>query len=81
MLTLDFLQQLACPLTKQPLQWADSVQITQINDRIAQGGVVDCGGQSISQPLEGGLISQDATRMYPIAQGIPILIRDRAIPL
>jgi uncharacterized protein YbaR (Trm112 family) len=39
------------------------------------------GGEPVEAPLAGGLVREDNTLLYPIVDGIPVLLIDEAIPL
>jgi uncharacterized protein YbaR (Trm112 family) len=38
-------------------------------------------GQSITQPVDGALVRKDKKLLYPIIDGIPVMLSDQAIPL
>jgi uncharacterized protein YbaR (Trm112 family) len=42
---------------------------------------VNRGGQHVTEPIEGGLVRADAAILYPILDGIPIMLVDEGIPL
>lgn len=60
---------------------ASTERLTQLNGRIAAGGVKTLTGKSVEEPLVGGLVREDETRIYPIVDGIPVLLVEDAIPL
>lgn len=64
----DLLQILCCPVTRQPLRLADETALAQARSRV-------------DKPLSGGLLRQDGRILYPIANGIPILLPEEGIPL
>lgn len=72
---------LVCPNDHSPLAVADSRLTAKLNRAIAAGRVVNCVGQRVSQPLSGGLVRSDKTLLYPIVDGIPVLLADEAIRL
>jgi uncharacterized protein len=81
MIDKDVLNILVCPRDHSPLTVADSRLTARLNRAISAGRVVNCGGRSVTQPIEGGLLRQDKTLLYPIIDGIPVLLADEAIPL
>ena len=81
MIDKDLLQILACPETHQPLAEAGAELLARVNARIAAGQAQNKGGQAVAEKLEGGLVRQDGRIVYPIRDGIPVLLVDEGIPL
>lgn len=81
MIAEELLNILCCPETKQPVFWADQNLIDEINIRIQQGKVHNRSGRHVEHPIDGGLICKGGTYLYPIQEGVPILLIDEAIPL
>jgi uncharacterized protein YbaR (Trm112 family) len=77
----DLLQILACPETHQSLAEAGSDLLKRINDRIAAGQAKNKGGAEVKEALEAGLVRQDGKILYPIRDGIPVLLIDEGIPI
>ncbi|MCE5302109.1 MAG: hypothetical protein LLF97_03250 [Planctomycetaceae bacterium] len=70
-----------CPVDHTPLATADAQLITRVNRAIAAGRVKNVAGRLVDQPLGGGLLREDHAWLYPIREGIPVLLADEAIPL
>ena len=74
MIEADLLKILCCPETRQPLAPVDAATLDRLNDRIVARGFKNRGGKAVTEPCEGGLVRQDGQVVYPIRQGIPILL-------
>jgi uncharacterized protein YbaR (Trm112 family) len=77
----DLLQILACPETHQALDEAGPDLLKRVNDRIGAGKAKNKGGADVTQALEGGLVRHDGKIVYPIRDGIPVLLVDEGIPI
>ena len=77
----DLLAILACPQTHQPLREASAADLERVNKRIAGGGAKNVGGKPVSEPLKAGLVREDGQRIYPIKDGIPVLLIDEGLEL
>jgi len=81
MIDPELLAMLRCPVTGSQLQFADEGTINRVNDAIASGAARDRVDQTVSEPIDGGLVSTEAGVLYPIRDAIPTLIPDEAIRL
>ena len=75
------LETLVCPEDKSPLTIADAALLRRVNDAVRAGRLRNRGGQSIADPIEAALLRADGELIYPIQDGIPIMLIDEAIPL
>ncbi len=72
---------LRCPEDRTPLAEVDAATLRRINDAMVAGTLRNRGGELVSRKLEGGLIRADGTYVYPIFDGIPILLIDEGLAL
>ncbi len=70
-----------CPIDRTPLEPADGSLLGRLNRAIAAGRVKNRVGRRVERPLEAGLIRADHAFLYPILDGIPLLLADEAIPM
>ena len=77
----ELLPLLACPASRQPLKEADAALLAKINAAIEASGLLNVGGEKVTETIEGGLVREDGTVIYPIRGGIPVLLVDEGIPV
>ena len=81
MIDKELLAILACPETKEPVHLAEQELVDGINARIDKGEVVNRGEKPVEKKIDGGLVREDGAYLYPIDDGIPVMLIDEAIPL
>ena len=72
---------LVCPETHTRLELADDALVEQLNTAIQAGRLVNRVGHTVAVPLDGGLVREDREVLYPIVDGIPVMLIDEAILL
>jgi uncharacterized protein YbaR (Trm112 family) len=72
---------LLCPDSKQSLTLAEPALLATLNQRIRQGALKNRAGESVSDPIDGGLVREDRRYLYVIRDDIPVMLIDEAIPL
>ncbi|MBX7137325.1 MAG: hypothetical protein K1X83_05015 [Oligoflexia bacterium] len=77
----DLLKILVCPETHLPLRMATPEQLAALNLQIGAGHIKDRSGNLMTDRLEAALIREDGHRLFPIREGIPVLLLSDAIEL
>ncbi|MFO0791422.1 MAG: hypothetical protein U0805_18335 [Pirellulales bacterium] len=72
---------LRCPEDHTALTPIDDVTLRQLNEAIRSGRINNRGGRVIEETLEIALLRAAGDIVYPIAHGIPLLLRDEGILL
>ena len=68
-----------CPVTKLPLQLLDSEHLAKLNVAISAGSLRNRAAQPVSEPLSEALVSRDGRLVYPVREGIPVLLEEESI--
>jgi uncharacterized protein YbaR (Trm112 family) len=77
----DLLEILVCPETKQPVALASAEILARLRREAEAGRLRNRGGQPVSQPIGEGLVRQDGKILYPIDDGIPVMLIEESIEL
>ena len=81
MISKELLSILVCPESRTPLELADPRLLAEVNRAVAAGRLKNKGGEAVATALSAALVRTDRAALYPIVDGIPILLIDAAIPL
>lgn len=81
MIDKDLLEVLRCPATQQAVRPASTAEVEALNARIRAGSVADRGGEPVTEAVDGGLVTEDGALLYPVRDGIPVMLVERAIPM
>jgi len=72
---------LRCPVTHKGLAIARRDTLDRVNSAIEAGAVSNRDGSVLSEPLGEALITDDEKLVYPVANGIPVLLEGESISL
>jgi uncharacterized protein YbaR (Trm112 family) len=72
---------LACPEDKTSVHLAEASLIEELNVQIRGGELKTREGELVLDLLEEGLVRQDGQVLYPVREGIPIMLLSEAISL
>ncbi|WP_226801740.1 Trm112 family protein [Alkalilimnicola sp. S0819] len=70
---------LCCPVTKQPVKVLSRDKLKTLNARIAEGSVRSYGDEPVRAALTEALVTDNGERIYPVEDGIPIMLQERGI--
>ncbi len=75
------LQILRCPVTHKGLSLARRDLLGRVNSAINAGTVANRDGKTLHDVLQEALVTDDEKLLYPIANGIPVLLEGESITL
>ena len=81
MMDKELLELLRSPDDRSPVHLAERSLVDEVNRAIAEGRVRNRMGDLVEQPIEGGLVSESGEVLFPIVEGLPMMVVDEAIPL
>lgn len=81
MISQQLVEILACPENKTPVHLAKPELIAELNARITKGELKTREGELVLDLLEEGLVREDGQVLYPVREGIPIMLLGEAISL
>lgn len=80
-LNRELLNILVCPVTKLPVRLLSASSLDALNQMIREGDVENAAGDRVDSPLSEALITRNGSVVYPVEQGIPVMLEDRSIPV
>jgi len=72
---------LCCPVTHKGLLLARPELLNKINTAISSGKLVNRDGAELSESLDEALVTDDGKIMYPVNDGIPVLLEGESVGL
>lgn len=73
------LEILCCPVRKTALTRLPDSKLKKLNRAIKSGEALDVRGTALEAPLREALVTEDMKVIYPVVDGIPILLEDKGI--
>jgi uncharacterized protein YbaR (Trm112 family) len=72
---------LRCPVTHKELSLAKGQTLKDVNAAIGAGELSNRDGRVLDQSLDEALLTDDGKVLYPVANGIPVLLEGESINL
>lgn len=70
-----------CPVTRSSLELLPERELALLNDLIAAKRVKNREDAVVETPLDEALVTRTGKLIYPIRDGIPLLLEEQAMPL
>jgi uncharacterized protein YbaR (Trm112 family) len=77
----DLVEILVCPETKQTVRLATAAELASINGKISSGTLRNRGGEPLKNVLLEALIREDGRILYPVDDGIPVMLVEESVEL
>ena len=75
----DLIAILVCPESKQPVAAATAAQLAALNNSIRAGNIYNRAGARVEQELTEALVREDGRVLYPVEDGIPVMLVEESI--
>ncbi len=75
----DLVAILICPESKQPVAPATPEQLAALNNSIRAGNAYNRGGAKVEKEIIEALVRQDGRVLYPVEDGIPVMLVEESI--
>jgi uncharacterized protein YbaR (Trm112 family) len=72
---------LICPETKQAVAAATPAQLASLNATIRAGNAYNRAGTRVEKELSEALVREDGRVLYPVEDGIPMMLVEESIAL
>ncbi len=70
---------LRCPVSRAPVAMLPKDRLRTLNAAIEAGELQHADGRKVEGPLKAALVTEDGKRIYPVRDGIPVMLADEAI--
>jgi uncharacterized protein len=72
---------LCCPVTRTSLELLPERELALLNERIAAQRIRNREDVVVAEPLVEALVTRTGKLVYPVRDGVPVLLEDQAMPL
>ena len=72
---------ICCPVTRTPLELLPERELAELNQRVAAGRIKNRDDAVVTESLDQALVTRAGKLIYPVRDGIPVLLEDQAMPL
>lgn len=72
---------ICCPVTRSSLELLPERELTTLNEMIGSKRIKNREDAVVDAPLAEALVTRTGKLIYPIRDGIPVLLEDQAMPL
>jgi len=77
----SLLSLLRCPRTGGELRLAGAEELAEYNEGVREGRLSNAAGRKLTRAMEGALVSECGSWLYPVHEGIPVLLVEEAVAL
>ena len=77
----ELLEILVCPESKQSVAPASADVLDRLARQVEAGTLRNRGGSAVTKPITDGLVREDGRILYPVDDGIPVMLIEESIEL